>query len=136
VSYNQPTANQPHTHTFRTSAHLDGCHWYSTVGACACGATVTATNERDFKGDPYSGIWAEPQYVEVRRDERGRFVKPHWEEVRCQRCDEIRAGAKIKRTLIIAAKDGTIERCDEGEYDQEEPDADDQDEEEWTSLPD
>jgi len=85
---------------------------------------VNVTNERDFKANPYSAVWAEPQLEEVRRDEKGRFITPRWEERRCQRCDELQAGAKIKSSTVIIAKDGTVEREEEVEYEQGEYDDD------------
>ena len=110
-----------HEHRFRTTTHLDGCHYYVSIGVCACRASVTVSNERSFKGDPYSYVWAEPAYEWRNRDERGRFCKPYQTEVICARCAELKAGAPCKRTVVILAKDGSVEYESESEYEQTEP---------------
>jgi hypothetical protein len=51
----------------------------------------------------------EPGVTEVRRDEHGRFCKPHFEEQRCNRCDVLRDGAPVKSSVVVVAKDGTVE---------------------------
>jgi hypothetical protein len=111
-----------HEHQWKVTAHLDGCHFYTNVYACTrCRATAQKTYERNPKHDLMSGIWMEPREVEVRRDERGRFVTPHWEEARCARCDELVAGAPVRVDLVIVGKDGKIEREEHTEYEQREP---------------
>lgn len=106
-----------HKHAWKMSAHLDGCHWYMSAYGCSCGATATRTDERAPIADPGSGVWMEPGYETVDRDERGRFVKPHVEEVVCARCRELRDGAPTKHDLVIVAKGGDVEfeRHDEQE---------------------
>jgi hypothetical protein len=46
-----------HEHKWRLVSHLDGCHYFSTSAACACGATLVQSAERDVKEDPYSAVW-------------------------------------------------------------------------------
>jgi hypothetical protein len=46
-----------HAHEWREVSHLDGCHYFSTSAACACGATLVQSAERDVKEDPYSAVW-------------------------------------------------------------------------------
>jgi hypothetical protein len=114
-----------HKHAWKATAHLDGCHYYANVYACTrCRATAQTAHERDPTHDRGSAIWMEPQYVEIRRDERGRFVKPHWEEKACQRCDELKHGAPVRRDLVIIGKDGKIEREEHTEHEQREPEED------------
>jgi hypothetical protein len=114
-----------HEHHWQTTAHLDGCHWYTNVYGCTrCRATANATVERDFRGDPFSAIWMQPMLREVIRDECGRFLpkaERRWDEVPCARCDEIKAGAPIKRTLVIIGKDGEVESEEETVSEQREP---------------
>lgn len=111
-----------HEHKWRTTTHLDACHFYTTIYACTrCRATVTKTIERDPKHDPMSGIWMERQWRERRRDERGRFITPTWEEVVCARCDELWAGAPVRVDLVVVSKDGEIEREEHTEHEQREP---------------
>ncbi|HEY1437407.1 MAG TPA: hypothetical protein VGG82_07880 [Casimicrobiaceae bacterium] len=117
-----------HEHKWQTLMHLDGCHFYTSSYRCSCGATATRTDERDPKYDPYSMIWMEPMVREVRRDERGRFVKPRLEEVVCARCRELEAGAKTKHDLVIVAKNGDVIEEKHEEHEQREADADDEDE--------
>lgn len=101
------------------SAHLDFCHYHTTVYGCTrCRATATKTVERALT-DPMNGMWSEEQYVEVRRDARGRFVSPHWDVVVCERCDELKAGAPIRVDLVIVGKTGDIEREEHVERAQE-----------------
>ena len=101
-----------HVHKWKATTHLDACHWYSWLYACTkeCGATASTTTERDVRSDPWSGVWMEPGQREVTRDERGRFCKPYFVEVRCERCEELRRGAVPTHTVVIVAKDGTVER--------------------------
>lgn len=110
-----------HKHRFRETLHLDGCHFYTTAGACSCGATFTVTNERDPKYDPYSLIWMEPVPELVRRDEKGRFVKPRYEERLCQRCEEIKNGAPVRHDLVVVDKKGNVLREEHEEREQREP---------------
>jgi hypothetical protein len=65
-----------HTHRFKITAHLDGCHWYSTTAACACGATFASHGERSPRDDPWSMEWLMPEA--------------------CERCAELAAGAEPK----------------------------------------
>ena len=108
-----------HKHRWQTTAHLDGCHYYTTVYVCGgrgCGASATVTHERDPRRMA-TVIWMEPQYVEVRRDERGRFCTPRWEERICGRCRELRAGAKVRFDAVVVDRDGNVleERHEEHE---------------------
>jgi hypothetical protein len=100
------TATQ-HKHAWRATAHLDGCHYYTTIARCRCGAGFTRTQERDPKGET-AMIWMEPQYVEVRRDARGRFVTPHTEERVCDRCRELMAGALPRYDVVVFDKHGEV----------------------------
>jgi hypothetical protein len=68
---------QIHLHEFRRTLHLDGCHYFTDAGSCDCGATYRSYIERDLKSDPYSAFWMEPTGGED-----------------CQRCDELKDGAK------------------------------------------
>lgn len=114
-----------HKHAWKVTAHLDGCHYYTNVYGCTrCRATATKTYERDPTHDLMAAVWMEPQYVEVRRDSRGRFVTPHWEEKACQRCDELKHGSPVHVSLVIVGKDGEIEREDHAEHEQREPEED------------
>lgn len=62
-----------HDHTWRTTAHVDGCHFFITVAACDCGAVYRLKAERDPADDPYAVVW---------------FLDD------CERCNELAAGAK------------------------------------------
>lgn len=66
-----------HEHEWRLVSHLDGCHYYSTSAACACGATLLQTAERDVKEDPYSAVW----------------MGDGAEDDGCERCRELLDGA-------------------------------------------
>lgn len=117
-----------HKHQWKTTLHLDGCHFYTTNASCDCGAVLSITHERSPAADPYTAVWMEPQYQEVRRDERGRFTKPHWEEVKCERCEELKNGAPTRSDLVVIAKGGAVEREEHVEHEQkEEEDDDDED---------
>ena len=85
-----------HKHAFKSVMHMDGCHWYAWSYACDCGATLGTRTERDFHADPYSMVHAEPQVREVTRDEKGRFIPPRYEEVRCDRCQELQQGTGVR----------------------------------------
>jgi len=87
---------------------MDTCHTYTSTYQCHCGATLAQTAERDLVADPYSMVWMEPAYVQmIDRDERGRFVKPHVEEVVCFRCRELQGGAKPAHVTKAVFADGT-----------------------------
>lgn len=83
-----------HKHRWRATAHMDGCHFYTWVYVCACGASANTTSERDPTADSYSLVWM---------DDEGR-------DEPCQRCDELRAGAPVRHTVTVIAKDGTVEK--------------------------
>jgi hypothetical protein len=70
-----------HTHAFKTTMHLDGCHHYRTQGACACGVVYGSYSERDAK-DPYSAVWMD---------------NPE----RCARCRRLLQGARPAREVVI-----------------------------------
>jgi hypothetical protein len=114
-----------HKHEWKVTMHLDGCHWYTSSYACACGAAATRTNERSPREDLYSIVWMEPEYVEVNRDERGRFARPHVEERRCARCEELIAGAPTRHDFAIIAKGGAIELERHEEHEQRDPEPED-----------
>ena len=107
-----PNRRQDHKHAWQMVMHLDGCHYYTSSYRCRCGATAVTTHERDVTG--FGAVWMEPQYREVRRDERGRFCPPRVEEVRCERCEALRAGEPPRRDLVVMAKNGTVEREEHG----------------------
>lgn len=71
-----------HLHEFRTTMHLDGCHFYSTAAHCECGATYEHYGERDPKSDPYSMVWMEPT------------INEQGEVEECPRCEDLINGAK------------------------------------------
>jgi hypothetical protein len=73
------------------SLHADGCHYFSTSYACACGAQMVSRLERDLAEDPFSAVWMEDIGVN------------------CKRCRELLAGAHAVSALIIYSRDGTIE---------------------------
>lgn len=99
-----------HKHAWKRSAHLDHCHSFTNIYICKrCGASVQTTTERSFKEDPMSLIWMEPIYREITRDERGRFCKRRVEEVVCNRCAELKAGATPTHAVTIVDKDGNVE---------------------------
>lgn len=68
-----------HAHAFKMTLHLDGCHFYESHFACACGTAIRTYDERDVDGDPYSAVWMEDV-----------GQKP------CARCAELLAGAEPK----------------------------------------
>jgi hypothetical protein len=116
-----------HKHAWKASLHLDGCHWYTTSYTCTkCSAVATVTRERDPK-KLMTGMWMEPQYVEITRDERGRFLpkdQRRWEEKICIRCKELQNGAKVRYDMVIVnAKTGEIEVERHQEFEQR-PDED------------
>jgi hypothetical protein len=126
------SATEEHKHTWKMTMHLDGCHWWASAYACAgrgpgkkCGATVTVTEERDPKR-MMSGIWMEEQYEEIRRDERGRYCKPHWEVKVCDRCRELQAGAKVRYDMVMVDAKGNVieERHEEREQRSDEDEED------------
>ena len=74
----------PHKHRFTLTAHMDGCHFWTTPGHCECGAILTQHGERDPKTDPYSYVW---------------FADD------CDRCSELAGGAKplYRQTVEVPA---------------------------------
>jgi hypothetical protein len=68
-----------HRHTFKSTMHMDGCHWWSSAGACSCGATIAVRGERNPRSDPYSLVWMDPA----------------GEGCACLRCEAITRGARI-----------------------------------------
>lgn len=72
-----------HQHAFRSTMHMDGCHFYRTDYVCECGVQATSIRERSMT-DPYSIVWMEP----TGKDE-------------CARCDELIAGARPKTEVIV-----------------------------------
>jgi hypothetical protein len=46
-----------HKHAWKLALHLDGCHYYTSVYNCECGATLSTHDERDFANDPWSSAW-------------------------------------------------------------------------------
>lgn len=75
-----------HAHEFITSIHMDGCHWFSTSAACACGVHYRFYGERSLKGDPWSAMWM--------TDDEG--------DAECERCRELVDGARPRAEIIIA----------------------------------
>jgi hypothetical protein len=71
-----------HEHKFRTSVHLDGCHFYTTHGSCECGVVYGHRGERRPKSDPYGAIWMGP-------------------DGSCERCDELLKGARPACETVI-----------------------------------
>jgi len=67
-----------HTHAWRMTMHLDGCHMHRTGYECECGALRSTWWERSIKADPYSAIWME----------ESDGSKP------CTRCAQLLAGAR------------------------------------------
>jgi len=70
-----------HTHAFKTSMHMDGCHTYQTAAQCDCGVAYNHFGERNLKADPYSGVWMDMDT--------------------CERCAELMRGARpVNETTI------------------------------------
>lgn len=74
-----------HKHKWKAVMHLDGCHHYTNTYACACGAMVSISGERQFL-------------------ERGKFTPSVMmaSEGDCERCPELIRGARRKPTQIHA----------------------------------
>lgn len=89
-----------HRHTFKPSAHLDGCHYFIDVAACACGATQARESERDPSRDEYAAIWLEADF--------------------CVRCGEILKGDDLRASFRQAGPKGRTVRQDETYVAQEE----------------
>jgi hypothetical protein len=70
----------PHKHQFVQTMHMDGCHWFASSYECECGAQAGTTNERSSKGDAYAVMWLEPG---------------------CERCEELRNGARPRNGVTI-----------------------------------
>jgi hypothetical protein len=81
-----------HSHHFKRSMHLDGCHYIMDVAVCACGATQARETERDPSRDPYALIW---------------FGED------CVRCTEIRGGADLRWTFRQTGPKGRTTRKEE-----------------------
>jgi hypothetical protein len=64
-----------HAHQFETVLHLDSCHYWTTSAACECGAIYGVRSERSATG--------------------------FWGEGDCERCDELRRGARPHREVVI-----------------------------------
>jgi hypothetical protein len=71
-----------HTHEWRTTMHMDGCHYYTTTATCKCGAVYGHRGERSPKADPYSLIWMD--------DPSG-----------CGRCQALIAGSPARHNFVI-----------------------------------
>jgi len=77
-----------HEHQWKMVIHMDGCHVHTSSYACKCGAARTITAERDFKKDPWAGVWALAE---------------------CDRCKELLAGARRKpRSDTITLPDHSV----------------------------
>jgi hypothetical protein len=87
-----------HKHTFKPSAHLDGCHYFIDVAVCACGATFAQEGERNPSRDPYATIW---------------FTED------CERCQAILGGADVRYNYRQAGPKGRTVRQDESHVAQE-----------------
>jgi len=117
-----------HKHAWQMNVHLDFCHYYTSIYTCTrCSATCTITRERDPKRMSSAMFMFEETYEEIRRDARGRFVTPHWEVKVCDRCEELKAGAKVRYDMVIVGKDGTVEIERHQEFEQRADEDDDGD---------
>lgn len=63
-----------HEHAWNVRVHGDGCHAFTWIFGCECGAMRTVTGERD-PADPFFSEWADEA---------------------CERCKELLAGADRK----------------------------------------
>ena len=79
---------ETHEHSFTSTVHVDGCHWFLWSYACACGASATSRYERDVEDDPYSELWFDED---------------------CERCTELRKGATPQASVIVYRADGSVE---------------------------
>jgi hypothetical protein len=86
-----------HVHRWSVVLHADYCHKFEWAYTCACGAGKRTVGERDVRFDPWSAVWF---------DEAGE----------CTRCNELAAGAEPTYSVVVFARDGTIERNEEGVY--------------------
>lgn len=73
-----------HQHAFKSSMHLDGCHFYENHYACACGVRAHNYGERSVATDPYSLVWMEPTSDEP-----------------CERCNALMSGARPQHIVTI-----------------------------------
>ncbi len=94
-----------HQHCWKMVMHVDYCHYYLSSYSCSCGAILSTNDERDPTFDPYSLIWMDPE--ETGTD--------------CKRCDEIRVGGKVKNSVTLTLPNGTIEKDETFEREQETP---------------
>lgn len=69
-----------HRHKWEFRSHADYCHFFTWDYACACGATLTTEDERDFAGGWLS---------------TGDFPNPD----ECERCRELLGGADCKTAI-------------------------------------
>lgn len=74
-----------HKHRFKTTMHMDGCHWFSTAAVCPCGTSYTFRGERSVALDPYSTIWMEPEF----------------QDNGCERCKRLLNGGHPQSDVVI-----------------------------------
>ena len=72
-----------HVHTFQPGMHMDGCHFFANSGQCECGAQVSTMHERDLRNDVWSLEWMSSD---------------------CDRCRQLRNGARPKSSVIISRR--------------------------------
>lgn len=74
------TEDEGHEHEWKGRLFSDGCHFFSNVYECKCGAVMSVTGERIFvrRGQPQPGLY---------------MMNP-----RCPRCLELEGGARRKAT--------------------------------------
>lgn len=80
-----------HEHAFKSTMHMDGCHWYENHYACDCGAVAQTLGERSPKRDPYSVMWMDVEGVEGSE-------KP------CERCERLLQGAPARPLFICVVR--------------------------------
>ena len=73
--------------------HADYCHHYGWTYSCKCGAAAVVEHERTPIEDPGSLIWM-----------------AHEDGDACERCDELKAGADARSSIIVYDAKGEIER--------------------------
>ena len=78
--------------------HLDGCHYFTDVAACACGATQARESERNPSRDRMAPIWFDPD---------------------CKRCQALLAGADVRTNFRQAGPKGRTVRQSESHVAQE-----------------
>jgi hypothetical protein len=84
---------EEHKHTWQSTMHLDGCHYYTNAFVCGgkgppkkCGATVVYSGERSPKGG--GGVWLDPET--------------------CDRCKELWNGAPVRFDMVLCDKEGNV----------------------------